>query len=67
MITSECNLKCTKHPFKNVISSLQEMIESVYKHFHPHPIFILHTKFELLAEKARHVMKTRRWVGDDVG
>ena len=35
------------------------MRDGVYKHFHLHPIFILHTKFELMAE---NVWKPWRWV-----
>ena len=57
-------LKCRKHHFKSVISSLQGLIDSAHKHFYAHPISILHTTFELLAEKERHVMKTLVW--DDV-
>ena len=57
-----CVLKCRKPYCKYVIVSLQAMLDGVHKHFHPHPIFILHTKFELLAEKMRRVLKTRRCV-----
>ena len=42
------------------------MIDNIGKHFHSHPIFISPTKFELLAEKVRRVLKKRRWVADPV-
>ena len=55
-------LKCRKHHCKNVIVRLQGMIDGVYKHVHPHLIFILHAKLELWAEKVRRVWKTQRSV-----
>ena len=62
-------LKCGKHHCKIVIVSLQRMIDSVYKHFHQCPIFILPTKFEVLAEKVIRVLQNAAMggrPGDDV-